>query len=59
MKKYVENREKNMKICIQQYESEKANKVNNELMLNVAEQQDDIKRLKEYWDIYDIEPTGK
>ena len=39
---------KNMKICIPQYESEKANEVNNELTLNVDEQQDDIKLLKEY-----------
>ena len=38
------------------YESEKANKVNNELKLNVDEQQDDIKHLKEYCDIDDIEP---
>ena len=30
----------------QQYESEKANKVNNDLKLNVDEQQDDIKHLK-------------
>ena len=44
------------KISSPQYESEKANKVNNELKLNVDEQQDDIKHLKEYCDIDDIEP---
>ena len=32
----------------QQYESEKANKVNNDLKLNVDEQQDDIKHLKDH-----------
>ena len=30
----------------QQYESEKASKVNNDLKLNVDEQQDDLKHLK-------------
>ena len=63
MKKYVENkkivREKNMKISSPQYESEKSNKVNNELKLNVDEQQYDIKNLKEYCDIDDIEPLWK
>ena len=45
----MENRQKkNRKIGSPQYESEKANKVNNELMLNVDEQQDDILHLKEY-----------
>ena len=33
----------------------KNNKVNNELKLNVDEQQNDIKHLKEYCDIHDIE----
>ena len=32
----------------QQYESEKAYKVNNDLKLNVDQQQDDIKHLKEH-----------
>ena len=47
------------KISSPQYESEKANKVNNELKLNVDEQQDDVKHLKEYCDIDDIEPPWK
>ena len=38
-----------------QYKSEMADKVNNELMLNIDEQQDDIKHLKEYCYIDDIE----
>ena len=38
------------KISSPQYENEKANKVNNELKLNVDEQQDDIKK---HFDIYD------
>ena len=42
-KKYAAN----MEIRRKQYESEKANKVNNDLKLNVDEQQDDIKHLKE------------
>ena len=41
------------------YESENANKVKNELKLNVDEQQDAIKHLKEYCDIDDIEPPWK
>ena len=45
-----------MEISSPQYESEKANKVNNELKLIVDEQQDDIKHLKEYCDIDDIKP---
>ena len=62
VKKYVENREirrKNMEISSPQYESETANKANNELKLLVDEQQDDIKHLKEYCDIDDIEPPWK
>ena len=39
-------RKKNRKIGSPQYESEKANKVNNEVTLNVDEQQDDITHLK-------------
>ena len=35
-----------MKISSPQYESEKANKVNNELKLNVDEQQNDMKHFK-------------
>ena len=50
MKKYVENmeirRKKTKKKRNQQYESEKAIKVNNDLKLNVDEQHDDIKHLK-------------
>ena len=51
MKKYVENKQKNgekkiMKISRPQYESEKANKVNNEPKVSVDKQQDDIKHLK-------------
>ena len=45
-----------MKIISPHYESEKANKVNNELQVIVDEQQYDIKCLKEYCDIYNIEP---
>ena len=41
------------------YDNEKANKVKNELKLNVDEQQDAIKHLKEYCDIDDIEPPWK
>ena len=41
------------------YGSENANKVKNELKLNVDEQQDAIKHLKEYCDIDDIEPPWK
>ena len=48
-----------MKISSPQYESKKANKVNNEVKLNVDEQQDDITHLNEYWDIYDIDPPWK
>ena len=33
--------------------------MNNEFKVNVDEQQDDIKHLKEYCDIYDIEPLWK
>ena len=35
---------------------EKSKKMNNELKLNVDEQQDDTKHLKEYCNIDDIEP---
>ena len=41
------------------YESKNANKVKNELKLNDDEQHDAIKHLKEYCDIYDIEPPWK
>ena len=57
MKKYVEIRKirrKTMKKGSQKYESEKANKVKNEVKLNVDEQQNTIQNLKEYCDIYDI-----
>ena len=51
MKNYAENKEKTerkkiMKISRPQYESEKANKVNNEPKVSVDKQQDDIKHLK-------------
>ena len=39
----MEIRRKNQEKRNQQYESEKDNKVNNDLKLNVDEQQDDIK----------------
>ena len=48
-----------MKISSPQYESEMANKVNNELNLTVDEQQDNIQHLKEYCDINVIEPPWK
>ena len=38
------------------YESEKFKSMNNEFKVNVDEQQDDIKHLKEYCDIDEIEP---
>ena len=41
------------------YDNEKANKVKNELKLNVDEQQDATKLLKEYFDIDDIHPNEK
>ena len=41
------------------YESENVKKVKNEIQLNVDEQQDAIKYLKEYCDIVDIEPPRK
>ena len=41
------------------YDIEKANKVKNELKLNVDEQQDVIKCLKEYCDIDDIDRREK
>ena len=48
-----------MKISSPQYESEKSNKVNNELKLNVDEQQDDIKHLKEQCNIDDEDEVQK
>ena len=54
MKKYVEIRKirrKTMKKGSPKYESEKANKVKNYLKLNVDEQQDAIKHLKDYCDL--------
>ena len=41
------------------YDNEMANKVKNELKLNVDEQQDAIKLSKEYFDIDDIYPNEK
>ena len=38
------------------YESEKFKSMNNEFKVNVDEQQDDTKHLKEYYDIDEIEP---
>ena len=66
MKKEMENRETlrkrenkqkvfhNMKV---NYEN--AIEVNNELKLNVDDQQDDIKHLKEQWEIYDEDEVQK
>ena len=51
IKKYVENieiRGKNQEKRNQQYESEKVNKVNNNPKLNVDDQIDAIKHLKEH-----------
>ena len=45
-----------MKLSSPQHESEKVDKGNNDLKVNVNEQQDDIKQLKENCDIDDIEP---
>ena len=44
---------------IPKYNNDKANKVKNELKLNVDQQQDAIKLLKEYLDIDDIDPNEK
>ena len=52
MKKYVGQREiriKTIKKSSPQYESEKANKLNNKLMLYVDEQKDDIKHSLEHF----------
>ena len=57
MKKYVEIRKIRRKIIEKsspKYESENANKVKNELMVNDDEQQDVIKHFKEYCDIDDM-----
>ena len=48
-----------MKKGSSKYENEKTNKVKNELELNVDEQQDAIKHLKEYCDIDDRDPYEK
>ena len=59
MKKYVEIRKVRRKTLTNgssKYESENINQVKNELKLNVDQQQDAIKHLKEYCDIDDIEP---
>ena len=53
MKKYVENRKIGRKTM------KNANKVKNELKLNVDEQQDNIKHLKEYCEIDDKKPPWK
>ena len=52
-------KEKNMIIDRPYYESEKFKNMNNEFKVNVDEQQDDIKHLKEYCDIDEIEPLWK
>ena len=44
----MEIRRKNKKKRIHKYESEKVNKMNNILKLNVDDQQDDIKHLNEH-----------
>ncbi len=54
-----ENKEKDNEKGSLKYESEIVNKVKTELKLNVDEQQDAIKHLKEYCDIDDIEPPWK
>ena len=54
-----ENKETDNERDISKYESENANTVKNELKLNIDEQQDAIKHLKEYGDIDDIEPPWK
>ena len=66
MKKDIENREAlrkhenkqkvfhNMKVNY-----DKAIEVNNKLKLNVDDQQDDIKHLKEQWEIYDEDEVQK
>ena len=62
MKKYVVIRKiwrKTMKKGCPKYESDNANKVKNELKLDIDEQQDAIKHLKEYYDIDDIESPWK
>ena len=62
MKKCVENQEifkkkkKNMIIDRPYFESEKFKNMNNEFKVNVDEQQDDIKHLKEYCHIDETEP---
>ena len=48
-----------MKNDCPKYESVTVNEVKNELKLNVDEQQDAIKHLKEYCDIDDIEPLKR
>ena len=48
-----------MKKGCSKYENEKANKVKNELILNVDEPQDAIKHLKEYCDIDEKDPHEK
>ena len=52
-------KEKNMIIDSPYYESEKFKNMNNEFKVNVDEQQDDIKHLKEYCDIDEIKPLWK
>ena len=43
----------------QKYDNEKVNKGKNELKLNVDEQQDAITHLKDYCDIYNMDPNKK
>ena len=60
MKKYAKIRKKGKrqgKKGSAKYESENANKVKNDFKVDVDEQQDAIKHLKEYCDIDDIEPS--
>ena len=52
-------RRKTIKKGCSKYENEKANKVKNELRLNVDEPQDAIKHLKEYFDIDYKDPHEK
>ena len=48
-----------MKKGSQRYENEKANKMKNELKLNIDEQQDAIKHLNEYCDKNNIDSLEK
>ena len=55
----MENKEKDNETGSLKYEDEKTNKGKNKPNLNVDEQQDAIKHLKEYCDKDDIDPMKK